>query len=43
MFNTLLILALTACGGGCRDHHDDDSNVPVTNNTDTNIGTSTAR
>ena len=43
MFNTLLILALTACGGGCRERNDDDSKVPVTSNTDTSIGTSTAR
>jgi hypothetical protein len=43
MINTLLILALTACGGGCRDRHDDDSKVPVASGTDTSVGTSTAR
>ena len=41
MINTLLILTIIACGGGCRDRHDDD--VDTRDTTSTSSGTSTAR
>ena len=41
MINTLLILTIMACGGGCRNRHDDDTTRGA--DTSTSVGTSTAR
>lgn len=43
MINTLLILTIVACGGGCRDRHDDDRDTRDIADTNTSVGTSTAR
>lgn len=40
MINTLLILTIIACGGGCRDRHDDGDTRDTTS---TSSGTGTAR
>ena len=42
MINTLLILTIMACGGGCRNRHDDDTTRGIAD-TSTSVGTSTAR